>query len=117
MLPALTATGTCGHTCYSLHQFAGSRCTVTVLSVLPGKGAFGVVHLVVEKKTGQMYACKSISKAKLITKDDVEDVRKEASAGTSLAVLLQFNSDASCEWAGLRLQKRALRLLRLVPTS
>lgn len=28
----------------------------------PGKGAFGVVRLALDKKTGQMYACKSISK-------------------------------------------------------
>lgn len=43
---------------------------------LPGKGAFGVVRHVVEKETGQSYACKSISKAKLITKEDVDDVRR-----------------------------------------
>lgn len=42
-----------------------------------GKGAFGVVRLVVETKTGRPYACKSISKAKLISKEDVEDVRRE----------------------------------------
>ncbi len=30
----------------------------------PGKGAFGVVRLALDKKTGQMYACKSISKAR-----------------------------------------------------
>jgi serine/threonine protein kinase len=33
-----------------------------------GKGAFGVVRLVLEKRTGELYACKSISKAKLISK-------------------------------------------------
>ncbi|PRW33551.1 calcium-dependent kinase [Chlorella sorokiniana] len=42
-----------------------------------GKGAFGVVRLALDKKTGQMYACKSISKAKLISPEDVEDVRRE----------------------------------------
>lgn len=42
-----------------------------------GKGAFGVVRLVLEKRTGQLYACKSISKAKLISKEDVEDVIRE----------------------------------------
>lgn len=42
-----------------------------------GKGAFGVVRLVVDKKTGQAFACKSISKAKLISKEDVDDVRRE----------------------------------------
>lgn len=42
-----------------------------------GKGNFGVVHLVFDKKTGQQYACKSISKRKLVTADDIEDVRRE----------------------------------------
>lgn len=41
-----------------------------------GKGAFGTVYQAVDKKTGQLYACKSISKAKLICKDDVEDVQR-----------------------------------------
>lgn len=35
------------------------------------------MRLVVENKTGQPYACKSISKAKLISREDVEDVRRE----------------------------------------
>ena len=30
-----------------------------------------MVRLALEKKTGELYACKSISKAKLITKEDV----------------------------------------------
>lgn len=42
-----------------------------------GKGNFGVVHLVYDKATGQSYACKSISKRKLVTSEDVEDVRRE----------------------------------------
>lgn len=42
-----------------------------------GKGNFGVVHLVFDKKTNEQYACKSISKRKLVTADDVEDVRRE----------------------------------------
>lgn len=42
-----------------------------------GKGNFGVVHLVIDKKTGEQLACKSISKRKLITPDDIEDVRRE----------------------------------------
>lgn len=42
-----------------------------------GKGAFGVVRLVLDRKTGEAYACKSISKAKLIAKEDVDDVRRE----------------------------------------
>lgn len=42
-----------------------------------GKGNFGVVFLVTEKKTGKKYACKSISKRKLVTPEDLEDVRRE----------------------------------------
>ncbi|KAK2988275.1 hypothetical protein RJ640_026128 [Escallonia rubra] len=36
-----------------------------------GHGQFGTTFLCVEKVTGQHYACKSIAKMKLITKDDV----------------------------------------------
>ena len=36
-----------------------------------------VVHLVFDKATGLPYACKSISKRKLTTKDDIEDVRRD----------------------------------------
>lgn len=42
-----------------------------------GKGNFGVVHLVYDKKDNKPYACKSISKRKLTTADDIEDVRRE----------------------------------------
>ncbi|KAM5550639.1 calcium-dependent protein kinase 1 [Rosa sericea] len=42
-----------------------------------GQGQFGVTTLCVEKATGKEYACKSIAKRKLITDDDVEDVRRE----------------------------------------
>jgi hypothetical protein len=42
-----------------------------------------VVRLVVEKKTGHLFACKSISKAKLITKEDVDDVRREVPAAAA----------------------------------
>lgn len=42
-----------------------------------GKGNFGIVHMVHHKKTNQPYACKSISKRKLTSADDVEDVRRE----------------------------------------
>jgi NAD(P)H-nitrite reductase large subunit len=48
-----------------------------------GKGAFGTVRLVLEKKSGKLYACKSISKGKLISKEDVEDIRREVGAGGS----------------------------------
>ncbi|PON98383.1 Calcium dependent protein kinase [Trema orientale] len=42
-----------------------------------GNGQFGTTFLCVEKTTGKEYACKSIAKRKLLTKDDVDDVRRE----------------------------------------
>ncbi|KAM7264612.1 hypothetical protein ACFE04_002295 [Oxalis oulophora] len=42
-----------------------------------GQGQFGVTFLCIEKGTDKKYACKSIAKRKLITDEDVEDVRRE----------------------------------------
>lgn len=42
-----------------------------------GQGQFGTTFLCVEKSTGKEYACKSILKRKLLTEEDVEDVRRE----------------------------------------
>ncbi|CAL1370727.1 unnamed protein product [Linum trigynum] len=42
-----------------------------------GHGQFGTTFLCVEKGTKKHYACKSIAKRKLLTMDDVEDVRRE----------------------------------------
>ncbi|KAL0008193.1 hypothetical protein SO802_009695 [Lithocarpus litseifolius] len=42
-----------------------------------GQGQFGTTFLCVEKATGKEYACKTIAKRKLITHEDVEDVRRE----------------------------------------
>ncbi|CAN6821267.1 unnamed protein product [Brassica oleracea] len=42
-----------------------------------GQGQFGTTYLCTEVATGVDYACKSISKRKLISKEDVEDVRRE----------------------------------------
>lgn len=42
-----------------------------------GQGQFGTTFLCVEKATGTQYACKSIAKRKLLTDEDVEDVRRE----------------------------------------
>ena len=42
-----------------------------------GAGNFGVTYLCTEKNTGLEYACKTISKKKLLSEDDVNDVRKE----------------------------------------
>ncbi|GAA0161837.1 non-receptor serine/threonine protein kinase [Lithospermum erythrorhizon] len=42
-----------------------------------GQGQFGTTYLCTENSTGAEYACKSIAKRKLISKEDVEDVRRE----------------------------------------
>lgn len=42
-----------------------------------GKGHFGVTRLATHKATGKQYACKSISKAKLVCPEDVADVQRE----------------------------------------
>lgn len=42
-----------------------------------GKGQFGVTRLVVDTATGETCACKSISKRKLVSQEDMEDVRRE----------------------------------------
>ncbi|KAL8129549.1 hypothetical protein V2J09_018704 [Rumex salicifolius] len=42
-----------------------------------GQGQFGVTYLCTEIQTAKEYACKSISKRKLISREDVEDVRRE----------------------------------------
>ncbi|KAJ8763662.1 hypothetical protein K2173_003134 [Erythroxylum novogranatense] len=42
-----------------------------------GRGQFGVTYLCTENSTGKQYACKSISKRKLVTKNDKEDMRRE----------------------------------------
>ncbi|KAI6688396.1 hypothetical protein NL676_025224 [Syzygium grande] len=42
-----------------------------------GRGHFGVTYLCTECSTGLQYACKSISRYKLVTQKDIEDVRRE----------------------------------------
>ncbi|KAI8012894.1 Calcium-dependent protein kinase 29 [Camellia lanceoleosa] len=42
-----------------------------------GRGQFGVTYLCTEKATGLKYACKFISRRKLVTQKDIEDVRRE----------------------------------------
>jgi calcium-dependent protein kinase len=42
-----------------------------------GKGQFGVTRLVTDNMTGEQCACKSISKRKLVSAEDMEDVRRE----------------------------------------
>ncbi|XP_031490865.1 calcium-dependent protein kinase 2-like [Nymphaea colorata] len=42
-----------------------------------GRGQFGVTYLCTEISTGKSYACKSISKRKLVNKNDKEDIKRE----------------------------------------
>ncbi|PKA58235.1 Calcium-dependent protein kinase 8 [Apostasia shenzhenica] len=42
-----------------------------------GRGEFGITYLCTDKATGEKFACKSISKKKLRTAVDIEDVRRE----------------------------------------
>lgn len=50
-----------------------------------GRGQFGVTFLATERKTGEQYACKSIAKRKLVTKEDVEDIKREVAIMHHLA--------------------------------
>lgn len=59
-----------------------------------GKGAFGIVRLGQNKATGDPVAVKSISKAKLACKEDIQDVQGEVAimnlvAGHSNVVMLE----------------------------
>lgn len=42
-----------------------------------GRGEFGITYLCTDRATGEAFACKSISKKKLRTAVDIEDVRRE----------------------------------------
>ena len=57
-------------------QLQPSLCRYDLGKVL-GKGQFGVTRLATDKKTGEVLACKSISKRKLTTPDDIADVQRE----------------------------------------
>ncbi|KAI4375446.1 hypothetical protein MLD38_013312 [Melastoma candidum] len=58
------------------HRTANIRDIYTLGRKL-GQGQFGTTYLCTEISTGFDYACKSIAKRKLISKEDVEDVRRE----------------------------------------
>lgn len=49
-----------------------------------GRGEFGVTYLCTDRETKQAFACKSISKKKLRTAVDVEDVRREVAIMSTL---------------------------------
>ena len=55
-----------------------------------GRGQFGITHLCTHRVTGEQVACKTISKRKLVNKDDVEDVRREVQVMHHLAVQLNI---------------------------
>ncbi|XP_074331802.1 calcium-dependent protein kinase 17-like [Apium graveolens] len=42
-----------------------------------GRGQFGITHICTHKQTGEKFACKTIAKRKLTSKEDVEDVKRE----------------------------------------
>ncbi|KAJ8540828.1 hypothetical protein K7X08_001644 [Anisodus acutangulus] len=42
-----------------------------------GRGQFGITYLCTDKISGLKYACKSISRRKLVSSKDIEDVRRE----------------------------------------
>lgn len=53
--------------------------TLFILERELGRGQFGVTYLCTERATGKTYACKSISKRKLVSKGDIDDFRREVS--------------------------------------
>ncbi|KAM3288733.1 calcium-dependent protein kinase 32-like [Capsicum chacoense] len=67
-----------GHKSYVLDNPTGCDIEATYeLGRELGRGEFGVTYLSTDKATGDVYACKSISKKKLRTRVDIEDVRRE----------------------------------------
>eukprot|EP00976_Prorocentrum_cordatum_P097598 1191054-Prorocentrum_minimum.AAC.7 len=50
-----------------------------------GRGQFGVTYLATHNTTGIKYACKVISKKKMVTKEDAEDVEREVAIMYHLA--------------------------------
>uniref|UniRef100_A0A453PAU8 non-specific serine/threonine protein kinase n=1 Tax=Aegilops tauschii subsp. strangulata TaxID=200361 RepID=A0A453PAU8_AEGTS len=70
LAPAELTANVLGHPTPSLHDHY-------LLGRKLGQGQFGTTYLCTDRATGADYACKSIGKRKLITKEDVEDVRRE----------------------------------------
>ena len=48
-----------------------------IMSKELGRGQFGKTYLCIDRTTNQRFACKTISKTKLLNKEDLEDVRRE----------------------------------------
>lgn len=63
---------------YVLENPTGNEIEQTyVLGKEMGRGEFGITYLCTDKTSGEVFACKSISKKKLRTRVDIEDVRRE----------------------------------------
>lgn len=69
--------GTSNQSYYVLGHKTENIRDVYTLGQKLGQGQFGTTYLCTEISTGVDYACKSISKRKLISKEDLEDVRRE----------------------------------------
>jgi hypothetical protein len=70
-----------------------------------GKGAFGIVRLATKKTNGEQFAVKSISKAKLVCKEDVKDVQAEVAimnlvAGHQNVVTIRVGILGGLAWRG-----------------
>ena len=61
------------------HRCSGDVTAVYNLGKVMGKGQFGTTRLAVSKETGEKFACKTISKRKLIKPLDRADVQREVS--------------------------------------
>eukprot|EP00210_Caulerpa_lentillifera_P006070 g5799.t2 len=60
-----------------------------------GRGQFGTTRVAIDKETRVRYACKSISKRKIVNRDDIEDVRRE------IEILNYLNGHENvCEFRG-----------------
>ncbi|KAI3682382.1 hypothetical protein L1987_82324 [Smallanthus sonchifolius] len=67
-----------GYKPYVLENPTGNQIEQTyVLGRELGRGEFGVTYLCTDKSSDEVFACKSISKKKLRTRVDIEDVRRE----------------------------------------
>lgn len=55
-----------------------------------GRGEFGITFLCTDRETREALACKSISKRKLRTAVDIEDVRREVRVSDSVSISARF---------------------------
>ncbi|KAI3736482.1 hypothetical protein L6452_16024 [Arctium lappa] len=75
--PIMSRHGNSNQAYYVLGHKTDNIRDVYTLGQKLGQGQFGTTYLCTEVSTGVDYACKSISKRKLISKEDLEDVRRE----------------------------------------